>query len=166
MVIDMRSKSGFSLSETLMAVLLLTIIFTGAVGGMIVMSNSYKTISKKSHAFSLMSTTIIQLTSDLKNCVDVDVDSSNNVTSFYSTNRNFEASLVNGDNGIALKGTEGSSTSVGDVYVVTNTYTNIHTEMSGLKLENGLFKTTIQVIDDSDNVIMEEELVVKPYSKY
>jgi len=59
------NKAGFTLSETLTAVLLLAIVFGAVSGGVVMLRNSYEAITVRANAQTLLSTAVTQISADL-----------------------------------------------------------------------------------------------------
>lgn len=72
-------RAGFTLAETLITVLLMAIVFMAITGGFVALQRSYKKITQKANAEILLSTAVMEITSDLQNA-----------TVYYSDSKAFE----------------------------------------------------------------------------
>lgn len=61
-----KSRSGFSLSEMLMVVLILSLLISAIGGGVIVVKNAYEKITLKAEAQVLLSTTVTKVKDELR----------------------------------------------------------------------------------------------------
>ena len=84
----LKSTSAFSVSETLMAVLLLTIVFTAVGGGVVVMQRNYGTIVVRAEQQTTLATAVAVVSADLESATKVKCNSSNRVQCFYCNRRN------------------------------------------------------------------------------
>ena len=62
-----RMAAGFTLAETLITVLLIGIVFMSITGGFVAFLNAYNKITRKANAQVMLSTTVMEVTEDLKN---------------------------------------------------------------------------------------------------
>ncbi len=83
----LKSTAAFSLSETLMAVLLLSIVFTAVSGGVVVMQRDYDKIVVRAEQQTSLATTVSVITADLESASKITTDGTN-VVCFYATRRN------------------------------------------------------------------------------
>ena len=83
----LKSSSAFSLSETLMAVLLLSIVFTAVSGGVVVMQRDYDKIVVRAEQQTSLATAVSVITADLESASKIKTSGSN-VVCFYATRRN------------------------------------------------------------------------------
>ena len=84
----LKSTSAFSLSETLMAVLLLTIVFTAVSGGVVVMQRNYSTIVVRAEQQTTLATAVAVVSADLESATKVKCNNNNIVQCFYCNRRN------------------------------------------------------------------------------
>lgn len=83
-----KSKQGASLAETLMTVLIMSIVLLAMTSGAGAVQRSYRKIVLKANAINLMSTLSTAINADLKYATDINTDDDGNVISFYSKKRN------------------------------------------------------------------------------
>ena len=88
-----NSTAGFTLSELLVAMLILSMIALCIGGGVTVAYNSYNTISKKSEAQLLLSTSILAITEELRNATNINEDGTE--ISFFNSSRGYQMTLRN-----------------------------------------------------------------------
>lgn len=92
----LKSTAAFSLSETLMAVLLLSIVFTAVSGGVVVMQRDYDKIVVRAEQQTSLATTVSVITADLESASKITTDGTN-VVCFYATRRNQFIRYVQGE---------------------------------------------------------------------
>ena len=97
-----------TLAETLMAVLIMSIIFTAVGGGVVVMRNNYEKVTLKAKAQVLIATAISAMNMDLEAATKVKINDSGDVDYFYSSRRNllmkYEAGTIENDGKETYKG--------------------------------------------------------------
>ena len=112
---ERKNSFGFSLSETLITVLLMTIILSSVGGGIVALKNAYEKIVMKSDALTLIATisesmeadlasassVSVKYTDDTKTVVEKD-ELNNELISFNSGKRNYNMSFVNNDGAICI----------------------------------------------------------------
>ena len=64
------SRKGFTLSEILIAVGLMAVVATAAIGGLVVLTNARNTIEKQTQAEMIMIATVGYLREDLNCCTN------------------------------------------------------------------------------------------------
>lgn len=82
----MKSQAGFSLAETLVAILILLLVSVIVANGVPVAQNAYEKVVVGANAKVLLSTTISALRDQLATARDVSVSTSNEVTYFDADN--------------------------------------------------------------------------------
>lgn len=103
------AKSGFTISEMLMAVLILSLIIIIIGGGVVVVKNSYQTISLKAEAEVLISTTITKVTDEFRFAKNVESTTPDGTTaSFESGNSKYRMTFTNKTDGIYTVSTVGN----------------------------------------------------------
>ena len=98
----LHNERGMTLSETLMAVLIMSIIFTAVAGGVVVMKNNYDKVTKKAQAQVLLATGISAINAELESATSVKLsgtpsDSGVEAKCFYSSRKNMLETLKNTD---------------------------------------------------------------------
>lgn len=126
-----HSEEGFTLSETLMTVVLIGLITMAMAGGIVAAKNVYQRISLRADAQTLLATTVSAVTEDLSSVSSCDAlqssgssqqtvtliqDDGNPVESnafFYAESRGYRMQYQNGSygNGASGNGTSGSGAS-------------------------------------------------------
>lgn len=125
-----HSEEGFTLSETLMTVVLIGLITMAMAGGIVAAKNVYQRISLRADAQTLLATTVSAVTEDLSSVSSCDAlqssgSSQQEVTLiwkgnlaestafFYAESRGYRMQYRNGsyENGASGNGTSGSGTS-------------------------------------------------------
>ena len=86
-------KKGFTLSETLISVMLLGAIFLAVGGGMVVLGGVNKEVSKKSAAQTMLTSAISEVSNDISNIKEYDKETNN----FLSTVRGYSMHYENDD---------------------------------------------------------------------
>ena len=90
------NSRGLSLAETLITIIILSIILSAVTGGSVVALRVYRQVRRKADAQTLLSTTINAMAENLYYSHDVSVDNNGNVISFYSETLGFTTSYSNG----------------------------------------------------------------------
>lgn len=90
------NSRGLSLAETLITIIILSIILSAVTGGSVVALRVYRQVRRKADAQTLLSTTINAIAENLYYSRDVSVDNNGNVISFYSETLGFTTSYSNG----------------------------------------------------------------------
>ena len=151
-----RKNGGFSLSETLITVLLMSIILSGLTTGIVALKNSYEKIILKADALTLLATISESMEADFASASSVivshaddgslikDGESTNNcLITFNSGKRNYIMSFVNNDGMISI-----STTKVTNPFSVTTR--GEHTSKLNSVLKN------LQYIDPDESVSSDE----------
>ena len=71
-----KRDDGFTLAETLLAVLIMSIIFTAVGGGVVVMKNNYEKVTQRAQAQVLLATTVSAINADLESVTIVNLGGS------------------------------------------------------------------------------------------
>lgn len=108
-----NSRLGFNLAETLMTVLLLSIVLSAVTGGIEAARRAYKNVRLKSDAQMLLATTITEISTEFERARDLQIGDNNVVLSYYSEYRGGKAVLQNDDtNGIKISLNDGEPVSL------------------------------------------------------
>lgn len=83
----LNSKSGFSLTEMLVTVLLMTIVLSAVTGGIEAARRAYQSVRLKADAQMLLATTITEVSAELERAKDLQVNSDQSIGEFYSERR-------------------------------------------------------------------------------
>lgn len=167
------STAGASLSETLVTVLLLSIILSAVVSGIPALMSAYRKVRLKAEAQTLLATAVTAVTDELRYAEQVTYADSS--YTFYSAKRHATVQLVNGiysdetsddlsSNGIFIVNTASSSSSP---LLTRETQTlGLHSSIEGNSMENGCIVYTVSVISSDGKVIESTPLKVRPISGY
>lgn len=173
-----RRRAGFSLSETLLAVLLLAIIFLAATVGVRALYNAYQKITVQAEAQVLLSTAVSEITNDIHGVTQVKKTpvSPTDPTAgwnyqYYTTSRNTFISYGNAAADSSIKGitvTSGiSGKTVGLLPDAANTqklYTQI--ENATFDESKNVFSCTVNILREGESKVYEStQLYIHPYSR-
>jgi len=164
------NKKGFTLTEMLLALLLMSIAFVGISGSMVAISTAYERVSLTSEAQILLSTAADEITSDIHNITSVkqlDTDEDGVMeTYYYCEDRGVAIRFENSENGIMVVSTDGNKISL--LTKATNSqglYTEIIPEPGSADLlyrdDNGAYHFTLAV-KLRDKVLISTPLVLRP----
>lgn len=98
----LNRRSGFTLSETLLTVLIISIVFGSLTGGFAVMKKAYKQVTEKSNAGMMLSIASKRMESDVRTAGNIVVDDNGVVKCFTSYKRNAIISYNHSDDGIKI----------------------------------------------------------------
>lgn len=185
-----KRDDGFTLAETLLAVLIMSIIFTAVGGGVVVMKNNYEKVTQRAQAQVLLATTVSAINADLESVTIVNLGGSagtltepKEVKCFYSTFRNSWCMIANGTNSgsgtaaIQLNPTDAAGKAaeglgqpvVTDAATIKGLSTNL--TKAGLKFYGDpatdkypYFEYVVEVRDKHDRVIETKKIKVSPLS--
>ncbi|MBO8464215.1 MAG: prepilin-type N-terminal cleavage/methylation domain-containing protein [Firmicutes bacterium] len=142
--------SGFTLTEMLVTLLLLSMTLLCIGGGVVVAKNSYDTISRKSEAQLLLSTTILSVTEELRNATNIQERTveHNTVISFFQQQRGYQMYFRNTTSSgkkdniyIAPVGNSGQLPLINEKVSSDSLYPQIE----NMTYENGIFSCTISI---------------------
>ena len=179
-----RRRAGFSLSETLLAVLLLAIIFLAATVGIRALYNAYQKITVQAEAQVLLSTAVSEITNDIhgvtqvkKVPVDPDDPSAGSNYQYFTTSRNTFISYGNGGEGKGITVISGATSKtvalLPDAANTQKLYTHIepyYDEEAGKYVyfdeASGVFSCTVKIYREGETKLYEStDLFVRPYSR-
>ncbi len=69
------NKKGFTISETLVSLLILALVITLTGGGIVVVKNAYERVTMRANAQTLLSTTMTKVGNELRYAEDIDTSS-------------------------------------------------------------------------------------------
>ena len=98
----LKSKSGFTLAETLLAVLILLLVSTIVANGIPVARNVYNNVIVGANAQMLISTAVTALRNELGTAQDVAVGTNNTDITYYKPSIGAYSKLSVNDEGIQL----------------------------------------------------------------
>ncbi len=143
-----RNRAGFSLAETLMAVLILLLASAIVAAGMPMAREAYEKAIDAANAQTLLSTTVTMLRAELCEAADVETESQtiagvgtvpNVVKSFRSSRTGAPAALSNSDLGIQVTDNVGVNTVANNLVTSEAATSRLHTAFDYIKYEDGLF---------------------------
>ncbi|MCR5097195.1 MAG: prepilin-type N-terminal cleavage/methylation domain-containing protein [Erysipelotrichaceae bacterium] len=176
----LSNKRGFSLSETLITVLLLGIVLSGISGGIVAAKNAYEKVVMKADGMTLLSTVAVSIEADLSTAdlsaarqpKTIEIDDKE-YCKFYSGIRGYSMYFFNPGLGSEYEG-QICLMAPGDVVIpvaTDKTHTDklysVLSEEPGetFRFENGCFKYKIYVKSKkNDKIIVEQEYVIRPYN--
>lgn len=151
----LQSSKGFSLSEMLVAMLILTLTISIVSGGVVVVKEAYEKITIKADAQVLLSTAVSALSEEFRNAQDMESDS------FYSPLQGGRVWLESEatDNNIYIVSSDG----LGKVPLVTRKTIpkNLKLKLDSLTYVDGVFTCHIEVRDRNNNLHEEQEISVR-----
>ncbi len=171
-----RRRAGFSLSETLLAVLLLAIIFLAATVGIRALYNAYQKITVQAEAQVLLSTAVSEITNDIHGVTQVKkippaADDPTGATTYqyFTTSRNTFISYGNGGPGKGITVISGGATTktVALLPDAANTQ-KLYTEIEDATFDetNGVFSCTVKIYREGETKVYEStDLFIRPYSR-
>lgn len=160
----MRNKDGFSISEMLMVVLILSLIIVILGSGVMVVKNSYEKITLKAEGQTLLSTTITKVTDEFRFSKYIDDDGATPVK-FTSGNLGYEIWFENADESSGKKGilvcNRGGTTSQ---LLTDKTMTSRLTPSITYQFDKdqNLFTATVTIATKDNEKFLEQEIKVKP----
>lgn len=160
-----NNKLGFSISELLMVVMILSLIIVILGGGVKVVKNSYERITLKAEAQTLLSTTITRVTDEFRFAKYIKAEDDPKAAKFTSGNLGYEIWFENGDGNSGTKG----------ILICTNAGTSIQlltdktmTEQLTPSIDyqydkaQNLFTATITIATKDNKEFLKQEIKVKP----
>lgn len=171
----LRSAVGASLAETLVTILLLSIILSAVVAGIPAVMSAYREVRLKADAQTLLATAVTAVTDELRYAEDVQYSTDD--YTFYSSKRSATIKLVNStyvvtestssdlsDHGIFIQNiTTGNQTPL----LTRQTQTlGLYASLTPGSMENGCIVYTVSVISSDGKVIESTALKVRPISSY
>jgi Tfp pilus assembly protein PilV len=169
----LRSAVGASLAETLVTILLLSIILSAVVAGIPAVMSAYREVRLKADAQTLLATAVTAVTDELRYAENVQYSSD---YSFYSSKRSATIELVSvnnaadsSDNGIYVRKTNAAADENSkDIPLLTKqTQTlGLYASLTPGSMENGCIVYTVSVISSDGKVIESTPLKVRPISSY
>jgi len=171
---DVRSNKGFTLSETLITLLLMSIILTAVVTGISAASRAYRSIVLKADGMTLLSTVAVGMEADLSTATNIRevTEDGESRWCFSSGARGYDMYFFNDED----KGQVCVQAPKNVVIPVTTDAAHtdrLKSQISSDGLvydtENGYFEFTIQIIEkksdpsDNSNIVAEQRYIIRPY---
>lgn len=164
MRVRMKNKKGFSISELLMVVMILSLIIVILGSGVMVVKNAYEKITLKAEAQTLLSTTITKVSDEFRFAKYIDGDNPD-LVKFTSGNLGYEIWFENSDGSTAMKGILVCTNAGTSVQLLTDkTMTDRLTPSITYKYDadKNLFTATVTIATKEKKRILEQEIKVKP----
>ena len=160
-----NNKRGFSISEMLMVVMILSLIIVMLGSGVMVVKNSYEKITLKAEAQTLLSTAISKVSDEFRFAKYINADDDPKAAKFVSGNLGYEIWLGNGDESNGQKGILICANAGASVQLLTDkTMTNRLTPSIKYAYDKdaNLFTATITIATKDNDKFLEQEIKVKP----
>lgn len=158
-----KDKSGFSISEMLMVVMILALIIVVLGSGVMVVKNAYEKITLKAEAQTLLSTTIAKVSDEFRYSRYIDDDET--PVKFASGNLGYKIWFENGHGADGKKGIlvcNGTGTSVQLLTDKTMTDGLTPSITYGYDKDKNLFCGTITITGRDNEKFLEQEIKVEP----
>lgn len=159
-----KSQQGFSLSEMLLAVLIVALTMGFIGGGITVIKDAYFKITLRAEAQTLLSTTVAAISFELRSADEIQEQVSetdeNTDWTFYNVQRGYRMYLENIDENIYIR-TVGDSTSLIPILTDQTKTNGLVPKLEELKYENQVFTYKIKIYYKND-VFAEQEISVRP----
>lgn len=158
----LKSQQGFSVSEMLMAVLVIMLTLSFIGGGITVIKDAYIRITLRAEAQTLLSTVITSVSNELRNTSEIqkiEETSGNSYWSFYNFERGYRMYFENKNDNIYIK-TEVLSEEIPLLTQKTITK-GLVPKLEDLTYENQVFTYTIKIYY-KDEVYAEQEISIRP----
>lgn len=160
----LKNKKGFSISEMLMVVMILSLIIVILGSGVMVVKNAYEKITLKAEAQTLLSTTITKVTDEFRFSKYINDDGTSPVR-FVSGIRGYEIWFEDGDGtsgkkGILVCNLGGTSTQLLTDKTMTSRLTPTITYQ--YDKDKKLFAATITIATKENKKFLQQEIKVKP----
>lgn len=157
-----KSNQGFSVSEMLLAVLIILLTLGVMGGGITVVKDAYQKITLRAEAQTLLSTAIASISTELRNAQEIEKrEETGQVSdwSFYSSKRGYRLYFENQGNNIYMK----TGVSSLELPLLTDkTITNgLVLRIEDLTYENQIFTYTVKIYY-KDEVYAQQKIVVRP----
>ena len=156
-----QNNHGFTLSETLVTVLLISIVFLAVSSGLPVLLRVYDEITSKANAQTMLSTAIMEVSADLKSTT---IYYDTETKKIYSNQRGYTYSYVNdSDDGIVLQVTDGTK-----IPLLTS---KTNTNHMVTKIENFSYNATVNLfsftitIEKENKEFLSQNIQIKPNSE-
>lgn len=159
-LIRKHNSRGFTLSETLAAMLILALVIVITGGGVIVVKDAYQKITLRANAQVLMSTVITKVSDEFRYAEDIDGQT------FVSGNSGYKMSFTNDNTkGIMTTYYSGDGSKVESTSLLSDkTMTDgLVTSISDYTYSNDFFKATIAVKKAGFSI--SQNIVVKPLNQ-
>lgn len=157
-----KSSQGFSMSEMLLAVMIIVLTLGVIGGGITVVKDAYQKITLRAESQTLLSTVIASVSTELRNAEEIyKREETGQVSdwSFYSAKRGYRLYFANENNNIYIK--TGIS-SVGLPLLTEKTITHgLIPRLEELTYEERIFTYVVKIYY-KEEVYAQQEIVVRP----
>lgn len=158
----LKSNQGFSMSEMLLAVMIIVLTLGIIGGGITVVKDAYEKITLRAESQTLLSTAIVSVSTELRNAEEIyKREETGQVSdwSFYSAKRGYRMYFDNENNNIYIK--TGIS-SEGLPLLTEKTITNgLVPRLEDLTYEEQTFTYVVKIYY-KEEVYAQQEIVVRP----
>lgn len=159
-----KSQQGFSLSEMLLAVLIVALTMGFIGGGITVIKDAYFKITLRAEAQTLLSTTVAAISLELRSADEIQEQVSeideNTYWSFYNIQRGYRIYFENINENIYIR-TVGNSSSLIPILTEQTKTNGLFPKLEGLKYEDQVFTYTIKIYY-KDEIVAEQEIYIRP----
>lgn len=159
----LKSQQGFSLSEMMLAVLIIALTMGFIGGGITVVKDAYLRITLRAEAQTLMSTAVSAISVELRNADEIQEqisESGKSTWTFYNIKRGYRIYFENIGENIFIKTVEDSPTLI--PLLTNQTKTNgLVPKIIELKYENQVFTYVIGIYY-KDEIYAEQTINVRP----
>lgn len=157
------SQKGFSLSEMLLAVLIISLTACFIGGGITVIKDAYLKITVKAEAQTLLSTTVSAISLELRNADDIEEQrtetNENTSYTFYNVQRGYRISLENFNENIYIRA-EGEDSLF--PLLTEQTKTNgLVPKLENLSYENNVFSYKVSIYY-KDKKLVDQVIYIRP----
>lgn len=166
MMKKLKSQHGFSLSEMMLAVLIIALTMGFIGGGITVVKDAYLRITLRAEAQTLLSTAVSAISVELRNADEIQEQISESGEStywtFYNVQRGYRIYFENTQKNIYIRTVEDSPSLI--PLLTNQTKTNgLVPKIEELKYENQVFTYVIRIYDqDEEKIYAEQTINVRP----
>lgn len=159
------NKKGFTISETMVSIMILSLVVAIIGGGIIVVKNSYERITLKANAQVLISTTISKVNQEFRFAEDIETNGNSvyTETPYFVGTDGYRMSFVNkSDKGIMVHYSYGDESQESSL-LTDKTMTDglIPSIVYRYSKDDNLFSYTV-IVKQNDKTIEQQEIKVRP----
>ena len=157
--------AGFTLTELLVAMLILSMTVLCIGGGIVVAKTSYDTISRKSESQLLLSTAILTINRELRAATNIK-DSSGTI-SFFQQERGYPISMSNSqdtDTTIYISAIQDENMTKIPLVNEKMNSNSLVLQMKDLKFENNVFSYTV-FVSYQNKVLATQSIIIRPLNE-
>lgn len=166
MMKKLKSQHGFSLSEMMLAVLIIALTMGFIGGGITVVKDAYLRITLRAEAQTLLSTAVSAISVELRNADEIQEQilesGESTYWTFYNVQRGYRIYFENTQKNIYIRTVEDSPSLI--PLLTNQTKTNgLVPKIEELKYENQVFTYVIRIYDqDEEKIYAEQTINVRP----